>query len=346
MSSRYEVKYLKEDEYEEWDDFVDESPQGCIFCRSWWFEAVCPGRFKILALRKNGKIIAGIPLPLRTIIGHKFIYMSRFTQTLGALLLPWGGEKYEKKLSEEISILNTLVENMPKFDYFSMSFHYNFTNWLPFYWAGYRQTTVYTYVIEDLTDLKKVFSDFNYSKKKNIKKAEQLVTVRHDLPSKAFYTHHVMTLRKQGECISYGYDFFKRIYDAVYKNSAGKVWYAIDKQQNIHAAIFVVFDNKSAYYLISSIDPRYRNSGAVTLLLRDAIIYVSKYTQRFDFEGSMIHGVENSFRKFGAIQKPYFIISRNNCSPPIKILLRLRSLGIRMVREFELLDGSGISDSK
>jgi len=346
MPSKYEIKYLKEDGYEEWDNFVDESPQGCIFCRSWWLKAVCSSGFEILTLRKNGKIIAGMPFYSKIIIRQKFVHMPRFTQTLGVLLAPPSTEKYEKRLSEEMYILDILAENTPKFNYFSMNFHYNFTNWLPFYWAGYDQTTAYTYVIEDSTDLKKVFSDFNYSKKKNIKKAEQLVIVRSDLSSKDFYSHHSLTLRKQGEFISYDYDLFKRIYDTVYKHSAGKTLYAIDKQSNIHAAIFVVFDKKSAYYLISTIDPDYRNSGAATLLLRDAMAYVSQYTKRFDFEGSMIRGVENSFRKFGAIQKPYFIISRNNCSLPIKILLRLRSLGIRMVREFGLLDGSRISDFK
>lgn len=346
MPSKYEMKYLKEDEYEEWDNFVDESPQGCIFCRSWWLKAVCPSGFKILTLRRNGKIIAGIPFYFKTVMKQKFIHMPKLTQTLGILLPPSLNEKYEKRLSDEMYILDTVIGNIPRFDYFSMNFHYSFTNWLPFYWAGYKQTTAYTYMIEDLTDLNRVFSNFNYSKKKNIKKAERLVTVREGLSPEDFYTHHSMALHKQGEHISYGYDLFKRIYDAVYEHSAGKIWYAIDRQQNIHAAIFVVFDRKSAYYLISTIDPDYKNSGAATLLLRDAITYVSRYTKRFDFEGSMICGVENSFRKFGAIQKPYFIISRDNRSLSIKILLRLRSLGIRMVREFGLLDGFGISDFK
>ena len=35
---------------------------------------------------------------------------------------------------------------------------------------------------------------------------------------------------------------------------------------------------------------------------------VSETTNCFDFEGSMIPGVEQSFRRFGAKQTPYFII--------------------------------------
>jgi lipid II:glycine glycyltransferase (peptidoglycan interpeptide bridge formation enzyme) len=256
--------------------------------------------------------------------------MPKFTQTLGVLLSPSFNGKYEKRLSDEMHILDIFIKNMPKAEYFSMNFHYSFTNWLPFYWAGYKQTTAYTYVIEDLTDLEKIFLNLNYSKKKNIKKAERLVAVRSDLPPKDFYAHHSLTLRKQNKVIGYDYDFFERMYDVAYKHSAGKILYAIDKQKNIHAAIFIVFDEKSAYYLISTIDPDYRDSGAATLLLRDVIVYASQYTKRFDFEGSMIRGVENSFRKFGAIQKSYFTISKNNCFLPVKIILKLRDLNFRI----------------
>lgn len=309
----YEKKILRHsDSLEEWDRFVDDSPQGCIFCRSWWLKAVCPNGFEILTLRKDNRIVAGMPLPSYRKLGYTIIGTPQLTQTLGVLFLSSTKTTHQDRFSEEMEILEALVGAIPKFSYFSVRFHYNFTNWLPFYWAGYHQTTRYTYAINDLTDLDKVFSNFAYSKKKNIKKAEELVTIHNDLPAKEFYANQAMTLSKQGSTISYKYGLFKRVYDAAYENSAGKVWYAVDGQKNIHAAIFVVFDKKSAYYLISSIDPDYRNSGAATLLVREAITYVSQYTKRFDFEGSMIRDVEKSFRKFGAVQTPYFNIIKDN----------------------------------
>jgi hypothetical protein len=336
VGSTYEIRTLShKDSIEEWDSFVDESPQGCIFCRSWWLKAVCPDGFEILTLRKGGRIVAGMPLPISWKWGYKTISMPPLTQALGALLLPSKSSTYEGRLSDEMETLEALVKAIPKFDHFSIRFHYNFTNWLPFYWAGYQQTTRYTYAINDLSDLDKVFTDFTHSKRKNIKKAEQLVTVCCDMSADEFYVNHALTLRKQGESIGYKFDLFKQIYDAALKNSAGKIWYAIDSQQNIHAAIFVIFDQKSAYYLISTIDPDYRNSGAATLLLREAMTYVSQYTKRFDFEGSMIRGVEHSFRKFGAIQTPYFTITKTSILGKAVLGLgamkgiALRKLGLR-----------------
>ena len=334
MTKSYEIKTLhSSDSLEEWDRFVDESLQGSIFCRSWWLRAVAPQRFTILTLRKNDRIVAGMPMAYTRKWGYHAIHMPHLTQTLGVLLAASTSDRYEKRLSREMDVLESLVEAIPKINYFSVNFHPNFTNWLPFYWAGYKQTTCYTYAITDLSDLDRVFSEFAHSKRKNIKKAHGLVEVREDLSAAAFYSNHVMTLRKQGTSISYRYDLFERIYNATYEKRAGKTWCAVDAEGNIHAAIFVVYDCKSAYYLISSIDPDYRSSGAASLLVRDAIVYVSQYTNRFDFEGSMIKGVEQSFRKFGAVQTPYSTVSKGGYPLLLKVYRRVHNKAGKVVQK-------------
>jgi len=313
MQDSVEIQFLKPlDSMQEWDEFVTNSPQGCIFCRSWWLDAVCPNQYEILLLRKGPRIVAGLPMRRSRRLGLNAIHMPPLTQTLGVLLAPLASASYQKNISAEMDILRVLVKAIPKFDYFSVQFHYNFTNWLPFYWAGFKQTTCYSYALEDLSDLKNVFAGFAHSKRKNIKKAEGLVEVREDLPPADFYANHVLTLGKQGSRVIYSSTLFHSLYEAAQKRDAGKTWYAVDKDGHMHAAIFVVFDPKSAYFLISSIDPDYRNSGAATLLVKRALEYLAHLTRRFDFEGSMIEGVEKSFRRFGAKQVPYFSISRSN----------------------------------
>jgi len=46
------------------------------------------------------------------------------------------------------------------------------------------------------------------------------------------------------------------------------------------------------------------------LCLWEAIRYASTVTKQFDFEGSMIESVERFFRAFGAVQTPYFRITK------------------------------------
>jgi hypothetical protein len=326
------------DSFDEWDRFVDESPQGCIFCRSWWLQAVCPDSFEILVLRKGGQIAAGMPMARYRKWGFEAVHMPQLTQTLGVLLAPPTSSRYEKQLSAEMDTLCELIAALPPIGHLNTFCHYSFSNWLPFYWAGYEQTTRYTYVIDDLSDPDAVFGGFSHSKRKNVKKAEKVVEVREDLPPREFYDHHEMTLRKQGATIFYSYEFFERIHRAASERDAGKTWYAVDKDGNVHSGIFVIFDSRSAYYLISTIDPEYRNSGSATLLVKRAIDHVAQFTNAFDFEGSMVQGVENSFRKFGAVQKRYFHIHRNALPLPVRLALAVgeevgRSLrGLRQAR--------------
>jgi hypothetical protein len=323
---------------QEWDDFVTLSSQGSVFCRSWWLNAVAPGRHAVLVLRNDGRIVAGMPLTWTGPKPFETICMPLLTQTLGVLLEPPRSPIYARNLANEMEMMERLIEALPPFRELTIQCNYRFMNWLPFYWAEFSQTTRYTYVLHDLTNLDAVFAAFAHAKRKNIRKAERVVSVHRDLSCDEFYDNHVLTLRKQGEKIAYDHALFKRIYEAAYQNNSGRSWYAIDADRNIHAAIFVIWDPKSAYYLISSIDPDFRNSGAATLLIRDCIAHVAGFTSKFDFEGSMIRGVERSFRNLGGIQAPYFRIAKDNRSPWAKLCSkasRLVSQYVRRGREVE-----------
>ena len=305
-----------------------------IFSSDWWLDAVCgKENWDVIVIKKNANIVATMPYYFSSGRLTKTIGMPQLTQTLG----PWlriSKTKYADFLSEQKKLMTELIEKIPEFDFFSQNFHYSITNWLPFYWKGFSQTTKYTYVIDDLSDLESVWKNFCYSKQKNIKKAKKVVSVKFDLPAKKFYQNHEMTLSKQGEKIVYSYELFERMYNAGYAHDAAKTIYAIDDKGNIHAALFVIWDTQSAYDLISTIDPDFRNSGAASLLVKEIIEYVSTKTKKFDFEGSMIEGVENSFRQFGAIQKPYFNVYKDSRSSLQKLTDRSRLLAKNTLIKF------------
>jgi hypothetical protein len=284
-----------------------------IFSKDWWMDTVCgKDNWDVVLIEKDGKIIASLPYFKKKKYGFNIITMPPLTQNFKLWIKCPENQKYRKKLSFENKIILELIDKLPKYDMFNLNFHYSLTNWLPFYWKGFKQTTRYTYVIEDLSELEEIFNNFSYAKKKNIKKAKKIVEVKSDLSPKDFYENHRLTLKKQSQIISYSFEVLKNIYNEVYSHDSGKVFYAIDDKNNLHAALLIIWDNIQAYDLISTIDPDYRANGAATLLIKEAIKYVSKKTNKFDFEGSMIESVENSFRQFGAIQKPYFNISKIN----------------------------------
>ena len=284
-----------------------------LFSKDWFLDSVCGvDNWDVALVEKGDDVVASLPFyKKKKATIFTIITLPKHTQTMGVYIkYPKQEQKYEKKLSYEKEVMTNLIEQLPKVDYFDQSFHYSITNWLPFYWKGYTQTTKYTYVIENLSDTESVFKNFDNAKRRHIKRAEKIVEVKFDLPVKEFYEHHKMTLEKQGDEIAYSFEHFDSMYKSAYSHNAGKSIYAIDGEGNIHAAFFVVWDKNSAYYLISTIDPSFRSGGATSLLMKKIIEFLSTKTDRFDFEGSMIEPVEKSFRQFGAKQKPYFNITK------------------------------------
>lgn len=320
------------DDLEEWDRFVDQSPQGTLFCKSEWLRNVLEDSFEIAVCRGDGEIRAGLPLPLDRRGRDRSVVHPPIASTMGVLLRPPSpGRKYEKRLSEEMAAIAELVALLPRFRSFSISCHPEFMNWLPFYWAGYQQTTHYTYVLPSIQSREAILEGMDYSKRKNINKAAKEVRIDATATVDELYEHHCRTLKRQGATISYRREYLRRVHDAAGKVGGVIVRRAVGLNGAVHAIILIVYDHKSAYYLVSSIDPEFRNSGSATLLLLQAIEEVRAFTDRFDFEGSMIPGVERSFRKFGARQTPYFSITKGN-----DLRGQLMKLGERLLRRYGL----------
>ncbi|NJK84400.1 MAG: GNAT family N-acetyltransferase [Saprospiraceae bacterium] len=183
-------------------------------------------------------------------------------------------------------------------------------NWLPFYWRGFQQTTFYTYRLNNLQDLDRVFAGCNRNIKRNIKKAETQLTVLEDLDPATFYALNQKSFDRQQIAMPYSLAQFLKHDAALAAHQARKIWYAVDEAQQIHAVAYLIWDKQSSYYHLSGDDTELRSSGAGILLIWKAIQYTANQLQlhTFDFEGSMIPAIEKIRLQFGAIQVPYFFI--------------------------------------
>ena len=284
-----------------------------IFSRDWWLDAACAENdWDVAIVEEEGEIIASMPYLIKYKMGKKILSQPALTQKLGPWIQYKSNMEYSKRIGHEIDIMTRLIAQLPSFDLFLQFFDYEVTNWLAFYWQGFRQQTSYTYVIDDISNPEQVFSNFSQFKKRDINKARKRVEIRYDLSAEDFFRHHKRSLAQQKKKISYSFEHFRRLYDAGYDNHTGKTMYAVTKDDNVTAALYAVWDANSAYDLIYTIDPRFRNSGSASLLVYEMIRYLCGKTKKFDFEGSMIKGVEYSYRHFGTKQIPMFRVSKTN----------------------------------
>ena len=70
--------------------------------------------------------------------------------------------------------------------------------------------------------------------------------------------------------------------------------------------------------------PEFSSSQSQELLLWEGIQFASQHSKIFDFEGSMVEGIENFFRQFGTKSTPYYILSKQSMLNDIKDVIKPR----------------------
>lgn len=285
-----------------------------VFSQPWWMDAVCAdGYWDVLLYEKDGDILGALPYYVKKKWGISYITQPKFTQYNGVIIKYPNNQKYEKKLSYEKEIMTALIEQLEKLPivFYQQFFDLKFTNWLPFYWKGYRQNTCYTYRISDISNIERVYTNMHVSKRRDYKVAlQQNLHVNYDMPISVFYEYHKNVLKESGEKINYSFKFIDRLWNTVIMHKSGVLISVCDDSFNIHSFIMLVWDKSCAYNLMTAISPKYRKSYSSGLLFYEAIKHCSLFVSSFDFEGSMIESIENSYRKFGTIQLPYFFINK------------------------------------
>jgi len=291
---------------EAYQSFAANAPDLPLFMQPWYLDVVCEGGSWDAALvQKGDRIVAALPYFLKQKLGWSYVTMHLFCKQMGPYLLPeYRSLKWEMRLYED------LISQLPKgLAAFEQNFNYTVTNWLPFYWQGFKQTTLYSYVLPLQASEELIFKNIEKNYRQKIRTAEARLTIRHDLPLSELHRLVSYSFGRQGLELPIGFAFLQRIYATLSDHGCGKLFFAADPSTGqVHSAALLVWDSSSAYYLMSGDDPALRSSGAAVLLKWTAIKYAKNIlvVPIFDFEGSMLKGVEQGRRDFGAQQRPYF----------------------------------------
>ncbi len=335
-----DVEILKPDQYEQWNEFVDNSPQGDVFCYSWWLNAATKGKFKIYAIIENGSIMAGMPVAFDS---ENMINIPPLTRTLGILYRKKNYKSSQRQLSAERKWMTELIKFLPIDRFVQMCMHYNFHDWLPFAWKGFSQTTRYTYLINyKEKTISELWNNLDKLRRRTINKAnDNQIKVENSDDYNLVYRFVSLTYKRQGLKFRIPFNDLKILDDAILENGNRIIFKAIDKTQ-IHAVLYVAFNDKSAYYLLSGSDPDLRRMGGHTLVLWEAIKYFSDKVNYFNFCGSDVRRIEEHLQGFGGILTPYYHIYNDRLLEERdslrhhfnEVLFHCKSIGLKVLHKF------------
>lgn len=283
-------------------------PSNCLFEEEWWLEAVAPGAWNAVQISDGGQVSARMAFVSARRFGLTHVGQPVLTQTLG----PWylkGSDKYASEIGRQREMAAELLSRLPRFAVFSQNFHRSIENWLPFQWAGFSVVPRMSYVLEDLSSLERIWCDFDSNTRKAVRKAQRLVQVSETDDIELLLELNRKTFLRQGiKNLPFLPDDVRRLDLVCASRGARKILVAKDEKGAVHAAAYIVWDDRCAYYLIGGGDPELRNSGASSLLIWEAIQHAGRVSRSFDFEGSTLEPIERFFRGFGARQKNYMSV--------------------------------------
>ena len=278
-----------------------------IFMQNWWLDAVCTeGWSVVVSLNEKGDIEAALTFATRQKFGFKTLSEPVLTPFCGV----WFRQKTFKRRHEAIFYekkhLQKLIEQLPSAHRYSFRLHVSLTDWQPFYWAGWQQETRYTYRL-NIENLATVFDNFNENTKRNIRKSAQNFTIENGNYFDKFLEINALTYQRQQIKNPISLQTWQSVEQVLSEKNLRNIFFAKNTEGSSEAVVYVIFDNSTAYYLAGGSTELGRSKGAMHGLLWQAIQEAAaRGCTVFDFEGSMLQGVEPFFRGFGGELTPYF----------------------------------------
>ena len=279
-----------------------------IFMQSWWLESLCGDAWQpCIAYDKNGEPEGALVYHTKQKLGLKMILPLPLTPVSGIWFrYPPNTQKLHTKYNFELQITEKLIAQLPKTHLIIAQLGVDFTNWLPFFWQGFKQRTRYTYVIENITNLGVVFQNFSPIVRQNIKKGTDLKVLESESIDLLFELSEKAIQRGNGK-LNYSKETLNTLYFNIKKNNSGQIFEVQNLDNEQVAIALIVWDKETAYLLISGDTRKYKNATSI-LTWRVLEFLAEKGIKNFDFEGSMLPHIEPFYRSFGAVQKPYHLI--------------------------------------
>jgi lipid II:glycine glycyltransferase (peptidoglycan interpeptide bridge formation enzyme) len=309
---------INEDERNQHREFIKNTPSAPLFITDWWLDAVCENNWGAATLEYNNEVSATLPYYLINRNGFKIITMPKLTQSMG----PW--IKYPERNKEPI--FRELIRILPPHAMFSQTLHYTIDNWFPFYWNGFKETTRYTYVLHDINKVDSLRNELRRDIKRELRDAEKKgIIIEESDDTDQLYKICSLSFKRQNLETPFSLELLKRIDSEASRRKCRKILFAKDPQGEIHAAEYIVWDQTTAHNILTGTDPKYKNSGATSLILWESLKRTIETGKSFNFEGSMIESIEEFYRAFNGDLKRYFHITKTN-SKILRLLIALRNL--------------------
>lgn len=304
------ARRLREDEFGLWDAFTEAAPGGTIFHSTRWLNLI-DKHIEIIAVEDEAVIKAGVALVKTKKNGVNGYHIPPYTQYFSPLYYVAHNRKHS--LTEEHDCIKAILDLLKPAKHLDFKLPRGHQSILPYHWKGFDTSVTITYTLEG--SLENYLQELNKNKARELKKLLQLVEEGSLIIEQEVKENDLLELlnhtteRKKFDARS------GMVTSLVMnsKDSFAKKYLIRSKEHGLLAFGFFPYDGKAVYNLVNASarvnDPVLKTVNL--LLLYQAIVFALNTGRKFDFEGSMLQGVEAFCRLMGGKQEPIYRVQKS-----------------------------------
>lgn len=307
------------------DKVTETTCANSVFDQPWWLDTVAKGCWHeaVVYNENDNTVLARLPY----VFANGRIHLPKYTQTLGIWMNPEikKTQRGNEHLAAQKKVIQDLLSQLPKAKSVDFVFDSSFEYVLPFRWQGYRIEPTFSYRISDLSDLDRVFDSYGKNIRRDINRGNKNLSLdTSDNNVQDFIALQNMTYERQNRKNPIDNGFTCEVIKIAVGSGHGKILIARDENKAAHAGSFLLYDEKVCYLIMSGQDTSFGNDGAMPYILDNSIRFASTVSKEFDFEGSMIEGIEQVYRRYGGKQIINWHVCKKGVIADIKDIMKPR----------------------
>ncbi len=280
-----------------------------LMARAWWMEAVSRPAGKewgaVMATDGSGRLVGAMPYQLTRRGPLTAMLMPQLTQLSHIWTAP------EADRAEAVAAtLRELSRQMRRDRVLMAQFADRLTEAErgAFIAEGFTLEERISLRLNDLSDIRQVEAAFAKYKKRKLRKAEaQGYTLDTGLTASVFTDMARQEITALHGSLLYPPAVLNELARAAIGRGCCRLFCARAAGGEVAAAVMMVHDETTAYYLVTPRSTAYSRLGAVEWVTREAIRWAATEGLVFDFEGSMDPGIARAYMSYGATVAPYAV---------------------------------------
>jgi hypothetical protein len=291
-----------------------------VFHQPWWLKAASGGRYEEATVTDRDVIVGRLPYVITRKFGFRVLEMPCFTHVLGPCVQVADG-KPQTKLTRQMTIIESLVERLPYYDYFKQISDPFMAEGLAFQHCGFQIMPQYNFSIDCRGSIERIWMNLSSNTRNHIRRAEKDFDVAPIYDAELFRRFYASNLTA-GRRDRVQFETFPELFDQCRTKQQGALLGAFLKKTPVAMAFFV-WDNDSMYYNTATRAPC-NSAGAMNLLVWNAIKLANQKALTFDFDGVVKIGTMRFFSGFGGNLTSRLLITKRR--PAYALLSRTKGL--------------------